>query len=137
MPSPNQNVPTIELGDGEDCLKVALVTQLTTQKSGAKFDFYINPQTDATTMPVEDPTVEWTSPPVKLATISINPQSFGSAEQVSFIENLSWSPWNCLPEHRPLGGINRARLSVYRDSRDLRFKTKGLQAFALTGREVF
>jgi hypothetical protein len=137
MPSPNQNVPIVELSDGEDSLKVALVTQLTTQKSGAKFDFCINPQTNATTMPVEDPTVEWTSPPVKLATISIDSQSFGSDEQVSFIENLSWSPWNCLPEHRPLGGINRAREIVYRDSRDLRFKTKGVHAFALTGREVF
>lgn len=71
-------------------------------------------------MPVEDPTVEWKSAAVKLATISIYPQKFDSPEQVAFGENLTWSPWNALPEHRPLGGINRARRDVYRESQELR-----------------
>src|SRR5215471_17346913 len=26
---------------------------------------------------------------------------------------MMFSPWNCLPEHRPLGSINRMRLAVY------------------------
>ena len=67
-------------------------------------------------MPIEDPTVEWTSAPVRLATISIDPQKCDVPEQKAFFENLSWTPWNALPEHRPLGGINRARKLVYEDS---------------------
>jgi hypothetical protein len=64
------------------------------------------PQTDAAAMPVEDPTVEWTSTPVRVAAITIDPQTFDSAEQMAFFANLSWTPWNVLPQHRPLGGIN-------------------------------
>jgi hypothetical protein len=28
-------------------------------------------------------------------------------------ENLSFTPWHSLPEHRPLGNLNRARKKVY------------------------
>ena len=65
---------------------------------------------------VEDPTVPWdetASPYVKVATIRIPIQSFESDEQMQFGENLSFTPWHALAEHRPLGGINRARLKVY------------------------
>jgi hypothetical protein len=44
---------------------------------------------------------------------------------------------NALPEHRPLGGINRARKNVYEDSSGLRHKTTGLTAVTPTGRESF
>ena len=64
-------------------------------------------------MPVEDPTVEWTAPWQKVATIRIPPQSFDSPEQMAFGENLSFTPWHTLPEHRPLGGVNRARKRIY------------------------
>ena len=137
MPSAKQQSPAIALADSPDLLREALVEQLTAQKIGAQFDFCVIPQTDATAMPVEDPTVEWTSAPVKLATISIYPQKFDSPEQMRFAENLSWSPWNCLPEHEPLGGINRARRQVYAESRELRFKTNSVASIAVTGREIF
>ena len=88
-------------------------------------------------MPIEDPTVEWTSPPVRLARISIYPQKFDVPSQLAFFANLSWTPWNALPEHRPLGGINRARKSVYADSTQLRHKTTGVAPTAPTGRESF
>ena len=86
-------------------------------------------------MPVEDATVEWTSPPTRLATISVYPQKFDSPEQMEFVENLSWTPWNSLPENRPLGGINRARRGLYEDSSALRHTIKGIAAAAPTGRE--
>jgi hypothetical protein len=88
-------------------------------------------------MPVEDPTIEWNSVPVKLATLSIYPQKFDSPEQMTFVENLEWSPWNSLPEHRPLGGINRARQKLHQDSQELRHRTNGVQTPPLTGREWF
>jgi hypothetical protein len=30
---------------------------------------------------------------------------------------MVFNPWNCLPEHRPLGSVNRIRLAVYLASR--------------------
>jgi hypothetical protein len=135
LPSPDN--PVIPLDDSPDCLRGAMHEQLTFRKIAAQFDFCIVPQTDAKTMPVEDPTVEWTSAPVRLATLSIYPQKFDSPEQMTFVENLQWSPWNSLPEHSPLGGINRARRGVYQDSQDLRHRTNQVQALAPTGRESF
>ena len=136
-PSQGDEGPAIPLGDSPDCLREALVEQLTLRKIGARFDLSVNPQTDADAMPVEDPTVEWTSAPVRLATISIYPQKFDTPEQTAFFENLSWTPWNALAEHRPLGGINRARRGVYDDSSALRHQTTGVAPATPTGRESF
>ena len=138
-PAVEQDQPLldIKLSDSENSLREAMVEQLTKRKIGVNFDFCINPQTDANTMPVEDPTVEWTSAPIRLATISIYPQRFDSEQQIQFVENTTWSPWNFLPEHRPLGGINRARRWVYSDSQEMRHKTHGVTSTIPTGRESF
>lgn len=67
-------------------------------------------------MPIEDPGKRWSeaaSPFRKVAPIVIPRQSFDSEQQRAFGENLSFTPWHSLPEHRPLGGVNRARKVVY------------------------
>jgi len=136
-PSASMDGPAVPLTSSPDCLRDALIEQLTFQKRGAQFDLSVNPQADADTMPIEDPTEEWTSAPVRLATISIHPHKCDVPEQQAFVENLSWTPWNALPEHRPLGGINRARKLVYEDSSALRHKTTGKSPVIPTGREWF
>lgn len=80
------------------------------------FEFMVQRQIDAAGMPIEDSTIEWEesdSSFVKVATIDIPQQTFLSEEQVGFCENLSFNPWHTLPEHRPLGNINRTRRLVY------------------------
>jgi hypothetical protein len=99
---------------GPDCLRMAMVEQL--RRGDVCFDFAVQKRVDAEAMPIEDPGVVWNealSPFVKLASIRIMKQEFDSAKQREFGENLSYNPWHCLPEHRPLGGINRARRIVY------------------------
>ena len=108
-----------------DGLRDALVDQLTTRQIAAAFDFHVIPQTDAEAMPVEDPTIEWKSDPIRVATIRIDPQTFDTPDQQAFFANLSWNPWNALPDHRPLGGINRARREIYPASSALRHTTLG------------
>ena len=100
--------------DSKDKLRLALSEHL--MRHEARFDFLVQIQTDPVTMPVEDPTVLWdeaASPYIKVATIRIPVQSFESDEQMALGENLSYTPWHSLPDHRPLGGINRARREVY------------------------
>ena len=60
-------------------------------------------------MPIEDPTVEWKSAWERVATIEIDAQDFDFPERWEWGNKLSFSPWHALDEHRPLGGINRAR----------------------------
>jgi len=104
----------IPAGATDDYLRVALENQL--REGEVLFDFGLQFQTDPVKMPVEDCAHVWKetdSPFRKVATIRILQQECGSNEQAVFGENLSFSPWRCLPEHRPLGGINRARKIIY------------------------
>lgn len=98
----------------DNYLRLAMVRQL--QSGDAVFDFAVQLQTDSKAMPIEDPGVEWSealSPFRKVATIRILQQEFDTEAQNVFGEHLSFTPWHALPEHRPLGGINRARKIVY------------------------
>ncbi|TPQ28664.1 catalase family protein [Methylomonas koyamae] len=97
-----------------DFLREAMVKQL--QAGDTLFDFALQVQTDAEAMPIEDPGIEWpesVSPFRKVATLRIFRQAFDTEAQNAFGEQLSFTPWHALPEHRPLGGINRARKVVY------------------------
>jgi len=40
-------------------------------------------------------------------------QEFLSSEALTFCENLSFTPWHTLPEHRPIGGIQCARMEIH------------------------
>jgi hypothetical protein len=103
----------LQVHDSPDKLRLALVDRLEKQKRDARFDFLVQVQTDARAMPVEDPTVEWDAPWEQVATILIPAQTFDTPERDVFGEHLSFTPWHALPEHRPLGGINRTRKAVY------------------------
>jgi hypothetical protein len=106
------DAPAVADFDSPDRLRLAMAAHLKSHE--ARFDFLIQEQSDPVAMPVEDPTVAWDAPWRKVATIRIPPQSFDSPEQMAFGEDLSFTPWHSLPEHRPLGGINRTRREVYR-----------------------
>lgn len=96
----------------------------------ACFDFMVQPQTDPIKMPVEDPAEEWdeaVSPFVKVATIKIDKQVFDTPEKMEACENLSFTPWHSLPDHRPLGGINRVRKPVYIGISKYRHEANGVQ----------
>ncbi len=100
--------------DGPDFLRANMAGQLA--EAGVTFDFMVQLRTNPKTMPIEDPTVEWAeseSPFIPVETVTIPEQIFDTPEQNAFGENLSFVPWHCLPEHRPLGGINRLRKRVY------------------------
>ena len=57
-------------------------------------------------MPIENNGVLWPvklSPRVSVATLRIPRQKFNSPAQIDFEKRLSYNPWHCIPEHRPLG----------------------------------
>jgi catalase len=85
-------------------------------QSEACFDFLVQLRKGSSEMLIEDPTLEWSekdSPFIPVARITIPAQAFISPEQIEFCESLSFTPWHAIPEHRPLGGINRIRKTVY------------------------
>jgi hypothetical protein len=114
--------------DSPDCLRERMAAHLKT--NDAWFDFAVQLQKNPYTMPVEDSSKEWDeeeSPFIKVATIRIPKQTFNSEAQVEFAENLSFTPWHSLPEHQPLGGMNRVRKAVYEASSSLRHEMNDIQ----------
>ncbi len=82
----------------------------TLRQRPAKFTLCVQFQTAVD--PIEDPSVQWLSPLVPLATLMIPQRQVPLLESEG--EQLSFNPWRTLPEHRPLGWVNRVREAVYR-----------------------
>jgi len=107
-----------------DHLREAMVNQLASRD--AVFDFSVQFQVDPYKMPIEDPGTTWDEARSlfrRVATLTIPSQIFDTPERREFGDNLSFNPWRCLPEHRPLGGISRARRQVYQALSTFRHET--------------
>ncbi len=104
-----------ELDDEDpDYFSASMEEQL--EKGDACFEFGIQQQLDPERMPIEDNSIEWRedeSPFIPVATLTIRAQDFQSDERRDSCEHLSFTPWHALPEHRPLGSLNRARRKAY------------------------
>jgi Catalase len=132
-------VPSVALSpDGPNYLRDRMIAWM--DSKDACFTFAVQPQTDLATMPVEDPTIVWDeikAPFIEVATIRIPKQQFNSEAQQTFCENLSYTPWHALAEHRPVGGINRVRKTVYEGISLLRHKLNKAPRVEPTGNEAF
>jgi Catalase len=106
----------------------------------ACFNLAVQPQTDAATMPIEDPTLLWDerkAPFINVATIRIPKQTFDSPAEQAFCEDLSFTPWHSLVENRPVGGINRIRKVLYEEISNLRHRLNQAPRVEPTGNETF
>jgi Catalase len=122
---------------GPDFLRGVMAQQLAEREFG--FDFLVQPRSSSE-LSVERSTVEWAegeAPFHKVATISIPRQTFSSTAQDVFCENLSFTPWHSLPEHRPLGSINRVRRVVYEEISRARHRMNGVPRPEPEGNETF
>ena len=98
---------------GESYLSEAMQAHLA--KHEASFDFCVQMQKPG--MPIEDAGERWdevASPFVKVATLRIAKQSFRNSKRAALAEQLAFSPGHALPEHAALGGLNRARIKIYK-----------------------
>lgn len=119
IPDP-QSCPPYELPEQNTALpnflRNALYQQLSLDRVPACFALQVQRQNADYYMPIEDTSVQWSediSPFETVATVRVEPQDFDSREQNLACDNLSFNPWHALPEHRPIGGINRLRKAVY------------------------
>jgi polyhydroxyalkanoate synthesis regulator phasin len=118
--SPSLTTP----GSAEDALRLLLEETLRQQE--VLFNFQVQLRTSEQTMPVEDATVEWPeseSPYRTVATFRIFQQDIASRREAG--DNLSFTVWHAIADHRPLGGINRVRREAYRTSSVWRHQAAG------------
>ncbi len=105
------------LGTEADALRLALKATLRTEE--IRFEFQVQLRTNASTMPVEDPTVLWPeeeSPFRTVAQLTLPRQPIEPLRQQAAFQSLAFNVWHALTAHRPLGGINRVRRWAYAES---------------------
>lgn len=117
-------------------LREALVNDLSpsadvsgNEQIAARFQFRVQVQDPGQNMPIEDASIEWSeaaSPYLPIAELVIPKQRFNSDLQNQFCEELSFTPWHALPEHRPIGGLNRSRRVVYEAIAEKRHSGNGV-----------
>lgn len=111
----NDPIPT-ETKD-PNYLRVALFDHF--QKSDACMEIFVQKRT-GDDMSVEDSRDEWKTPWTKIATLTMKKgdQELSKINDPTLPANkncdtLSFNPWHSLPEHKPLGSVNRIRKVVY------------------------
>ncbi|PHS39853.1 MAG: hypothetical protein COB07_05490 [Sulfurovum sp.] len=112
----------------------------TLEEKDVEFDMLVQLQTDPFLMPIEDSSVRWPeklSPFVPVATVHIPKQKYDHEVMSAFTKRLKMNPWHCIPEHRPLGNLNRARFKLYKELSDFRQKMNQTTHLEPTGDEVF
>ena len=131
-------IPRLPLRPPDDYLRNAMVAAL--DAGDVELDIRLQRQTDPHLMPIEDASVLWPeklSPRISAATLRIPRQKFNSSAQIAFARRLSYNPWHCIPEHRPLGNQSRARQRMYFELSKFRHAMNNVPHYEPTGDEVF
>src|ERR1035438_5771684 len=124
-------IPRLPLRPPDDYLRQAMVASLA--QADVELDIRLQMQTDPYLMPIENNAVLWPeklSPRVPVATLRIPRQKFASPAQMDFAKLLSYNPWHCIPEHRPLGNQSRARRRMYDTLSRLRHTINAVPPYA-------
>jgi hypothetical protein len=125
----SDSVSPIPANPSPDYLKETMANTLS--QKDACFNFMVQFRKGSfEDMPVEDSTKEWSekvSPFIPVATVIIPRQQFANDKQMNFCENLSFTPWHSLPEHKPLGAPNRVRKVVYETISKYRHQQNGIE----------
>lgn len=108
----------------DDYLREALIETMNGDKDIA-FDFMVQVRDKGEEgLDIENASALWSEdefPFVPVARVTIQaPQEIDSPSKVEACERLVFTPWHALPEHQPLGGINRLRKAVYLASKNHR-----------------
>ncbi|WP_404436074.1 catalase family protein [Stutzerimonas chloritidismutans] len=122
LPEQNRDLPNF--------LRSALYQQLSLDRVPACFVLQVQQQNTEHYMPIEDTSIEWSetvSAFETIADVQVMAQDFDSPGQNLDCDNLSFNPWHALPEHRPIGGINRLRKAVYESISAYRLERNGVR----------
>jgi hypothetical protein len=87
------------------------------RKEAVSYDFQLQFFEDEKTTPIEDASVDWSSPYLTVARLTLPVQDVSSERGrrvTELTEKLSFDPWHAQEELRPLGNMMRARNAAYR-----------------------
>jgi hypothetical protein len=131
-------IPRLPFRPPDDYLRNAMVKSLS--EGDVELDYRVQLQTDPHLMPIEHAGVLWPerlSPRVSVATLRLPKQVFNTPAQIAFARRLTYNPWHCIPDHRPLGNQSRARRRMYYELSRLRQSMNQVPHYEPSGDERF
>lgn len=138
MSSERTPIPHLPRRPPDDYLRAAMVQALAA--GDVEIEMRLQLQTDPHLMPIENAGVLWPerlSPRIPVARLRIPRQKFDSPEQMAFARRLSFNPWHCIAEHRPLGNQSRARRRLYLELSKFRHDMNRVPHYEPDGSETF
>ncbi len=102
-------------------------------KENACYEFFVIPQRDKKTMPIEDSTIEWPTQwngqknIFKLATLLLPKGQVSNSDlSMQYCEDMSFTPWHGTEDLKPLGEVNLVRKYVYSELSKFRLHLNNL-----------
>jgi hypothetical protein len=133
-----KNAP-IDLKNKPNGLRDAVIEFFSTQT--AIWELRVQLCTDLKSMPIEDASVEWPedeSPYVAVGRVTAYPQpGWNESLRLAVDDGMSFSPWHCLPAHRPIGSIMRVRREAYKMSAAFRARRNNVDIAEPTNLDDF
>jgi hypothetical protein len=110
-----QSLTGTPIPDGDSALRDLVVDFF--RNTSAEYELRAQLLTDLQRMPVEDASILWPanlSPHQPIGKLTFPAQDpYSPARRVYGDDVLSFNPWHCIEEHRPLGSIMRIRVKAY------------------------
>jgi hypothetical protein len=106
------------------------------RKADLVLDFLVQFYVDDTRTPIEDTSISWDAPLLKVAQVRIlscDLDDRATSALSGVVDGMSFSPWHTTDEHRPLGSVMRARRVAYEASSVLRGHSPEPTDLPLTG----
>ena len=113
----------LDVNAREEAIRPLIIDEI--REHDYQFDVQIQLCRHLKKQPIEEITTEWKesdAPFVTVATLTIPCQDVPDDGHFDIMENLSFTPFRCLEENRPIGNLQQSRLKAYQIASQTRHK---------------
>lgn len=113
----------LDVNAREEAIRPLIIDEI--REHDYQFDVQIQLCRHLKKQPIEEITTEWKesdAPFVTVATLTIPCQDMPDDGHFDIMENLSFTPFRCLEENRPIGNLQQSRLKAYEIASQTRHK---------------
>lgn len=118
----------LDLAAKEEAIRPLIIDEI--GEHDYQFDIQIQLCRNLKKQPIEELTTEWKAsdtPFVTVATLTIPCQDVPDDGNFEIMENLSFTPFRCLEENRPIGNLQQSRLKAYQIASETRHKLNNIK----------
>ena len=118
----------VDINAREEAIRPLIIEEM--REHDYQFDVQIQLCHNLKKQPIEEITTQWKesdAPFVTVATLTIPCQNVPDDGYFDIMENLSFTPFRCLEENRPIGNLQQSRLKAYQIASQTRHKLNNVK----------